>query len=390
MIKNIDKILIITSEPPDAKNANRIWINQILNKLKYNIFWFSVKVPYDEKNQIYKKITYKSGILAKRPNRPSLKFLKKWLDYEILSLYNGYIIKKFCEKNKINTIWIIAESLSIPVGLAAMKITSNNTLLSVLDDYETSGYYWEKNILLSKTRYLNHFKKIILNVEKCSVIGESMQSYYKKKYDIFAQILYPSFSFDKTRIKKKHNLKFEISVAVIGSVYEYLEKEWYLLLSSIKRINDHGSLKIRLLHIGKKVSTKSSTFSFFEEKGWVDEKQLNHMLYDFDAFIVLQSFSNKRYMETKTSFPLKISRYLQSRKPIIALCPSYASVSNFIKKYKCGVVCNDLDIMTLSSMIENLFYNDKEYEKYLEGIKDVNIRFNEKNFEKSIESFFDF
>ena len=133
-----------------------------------------------------------------------------------------------------------------------MKFTSNNTLLSVLDDYETSGYYWEKNILLSKTRYLNRFKKIILNVEKCSVIGEGMQSYYKKKYDIFTQILYPSFSFDKKRIKKKHNLKFEISVAVIGSIYEYLEKEWYLLLSSIKRINDHGSLKIRLLHIGKK------------------------------------------------------------------------------------------------------------------------------------------
>ena len=162
-----------------------------------------------------------------------------------------------------------------------------------------------------------------------------------------------------------------------------------MLLSSIKRINDHGSLKIRLLHIGKRVSTKSSTFSFFEEKGWVDEKQLNHMLYDFDAFIVLQSFSNKRYMETKTSFPLKISRYLQSRKPIIALCPSYASVSNFIKKYKCGVVCNDLDIMTLSSMIENLFYNDKRHGNYLEGIKDVNIVLMKKIL-KIIRKVFDF
>ena len=77
-------------------------------------------------------------------------------------------------------IWIIAESLSVPVGLAAMKFTSNNTLLSVLDDYETSGEYWEKNILLSKSRYLNQFKKIILKVDKCSVIGEGMQSYYKK------------------------------------------------------------------------------------------------------------------------------------------------------------------------------------------------------------------
>ena len=170
-----------------------------------------------------KKNTYKSGILSKRPNRPSLKFIKKWFDYEILSLYNGYIIKKFCEKNKINMIWIIAESLSVPVGLAAMKFTSNNTLLSVLDDYETSGYYWEKNILLSKTRYLNRFKKIILNVDKCSVIGESMQSYYKKSM-IFSQILYPSFSFDKKRIKKRHNLKFEILLGVIGSIYEYLEQ----------------------------------------------------------------------------------------------------------------------------------------------------------------------
>ena len=112
------------------------------------------------------------------------------------------------------------------------------------------------------------------------------------------------------------------------------------------------------------------------------------MLYDFDAFIVLQSFSNKKYIETKTSFPLKVSTYLQSRKPIIALCPSYSSVSNFIKKYKCGVVCNDLDIMTLSSIIENLFYYDIEYDNCLEGIKDVNYRFNEKNFKKSIKSFF--
>ena len=390
MREKIDNILIITSEPPDAKNANRIWINQILNKLNNHIFWFSIKRPYDEKNQIYKKVTYISGILAKRPNRPSLKFIKKWLDYEVFSLYNGYILKKFCEKNEIDIIWIIAESLSIPVGLAAMKLTRNSTLLSVLDDYETSGYYWEKNILLSKSRYLNKFKKIILKVDKCSVIGESMQSYYKKKYNISAQILYPSFSFDKTKIKKKYNSRFEISLAVIGTVYEYLKTEWYLLLNSIKKINDHGLLKIRLLHIGKKVSFKSSTFSFFEEKGWVDEKKLNRMLYDFDAFVVLQSFSNKRYMETKTSFPLKVSRCLQSRKPIIALCPSYSSVSNFIKKYKCGVVCNELDIKNLSSMIKNLFFHDKEYDNYLAGIKDVNHCFNEKNFKQSIESFFDF
>ena len=55
MIKNIDKILIITSEPPDAKNANRIWINQILNKLNNHIFWFSTKGPYDERIKYIKK-----------------------------------------------------------------------------------------------------------------------------------------------------------------------------------------------------------------------------------------------------------------------------------------------------------------------------------------------
>ena len=390
MKKNIDKILIITSEPPDAKNANRIWINHILNELNNHIFWFSTKGPYDKKNQIYKKITYKSGILSKKPNRPSLKFIKKWLDYEIFSLYNGYLIKKLCEEKKIDMIWIIAESLSVPVGLAAMKFTNSKTLLSVLDDYETSGYYWEKNILLSKSRYLNQFKKIILNVDKCSVIGEGMQSYYKKKYNISAQILYPSFSFDITKIKKRNNSKSEILLGVVGSIYEYLNKEWYLLLSSIKKINSHGLLKIRLLHIGKKVSIRSCTFSFFEDKGWVDEKQLDRMLYDFDAFIVLQSFSNKKLIETKTSFPLKVSTYLQSRKPIIALCPSYSSVSNFIKKYKCGVVCNDLDIITLSSMIENLFSYDIEYDNCIKAIKDLNHLFDEKNFKQSIKSFFDF
>ena len=382
--------MIITSEPPDAKNANRIWINQILNKLNNHIFWFSTKGPYDKKNQIYKKITYTSGILSKRPNRPSLKFIKKWLDYEIFSLYNGYLIKKLCEKKRIDMIWIIAESLSVPVGLAAMKFTSNNTLLSVLDDYETSGYYWEKNILLSKSRYLNQFKKIILNADKCSVIGESMQTYYKKKYNISAQILYPSFSFDKTKIKRRYNSKFEISLAVIGSIYEYLNKEWYLLLSSIKKINARGPLKIRLLHIGKKVPITSSKFSFFEEKGWVGDKQLDRMLYDFDAFIVIQSFSNKKYIETKTSFPLKVYTYLQSRKPIIALCPSYSSVSNFIKKYKCGVVCNDLDDISLSSMIENLLSCDMDYDNCIKAIKDLNHLFDEKNFKQSIKGFFDF
>ena len=390
MNKKIDRLLIITSEPPDAKNANRIWINQILNKLNNHIFWFSTKGPYDKKNQIYKKITYTSGILSKRPNRPSLKFIKKWLDYEIFSLYNGYLIKKLCEKKRIDMIWIIAESLSVPVGLAAMKFTSNNTLLSVLDDYETSGYYWEKNILLSKSRYLNQFKKIILNADKCSVIGESMQTYYKKKYNISAQILYPSFSFDKTKIKRRYNSKFEISLAVIGSIYEYLNKEWYLLLSSIKKINARGPLKIRLLHIGKKVPITSSKFSFFEEKGWVGDKQLDRMLYDFDAFIVIQSFSNKKYIETKTSFPLKVSTYLQSRKPIIALCPSYSSVSNFIKKYKCGVVCNNLDDISLSSMIENLLSYDMDYDNCIKAIKDLNHLFDEKNFKQSIKGFFDF
>ena len=285
------------------------------------------------------------------------------------SVYIMVILSKSFEKKKIDMIWIIAESLSVPVGLAAMKFTSNNTLLSVLDDYETSGYHWEKNILLSKSRYLNQFKKIILNVDKCSVIGEGMQSYYKKKYNISAQILYPSFSFDITKIKKRNNSKSEILLGVVGSIYEYLNKEWYLLLSSIKKINSHGLLKIRLLHIGKKVSIRSSTFSFFEDKGWVDEKQLDRMLYDFDAFIVLQSFSNKKFIETKTSFPLKVSTYLQSRKPIIALCPSYSSVSNFIKKYKFGVVCNDLDIITLSSMIENLFSYDIEYDNCIKQLR---------------------
>ena len=93
-------------------------------------------------------------------------------------------------------IWIIAESLSVPVGLAAMKFTSNNTLLSVLDDYETSGYYWEKIFYYQKVDTLIN-SKIILKVLKCRS-GE-VESYYKKKYNISAQILYPSFSFDKTK-----------------------------------------------------------------------------------------------------------------------------------------------------------------------------------------------
>ena len=52
----LPNILLLTSEPPDAKNANRIWLNRIIRQY-HNLF--DVKINKDDINHVCREINKK-------------------------------------------------------------------------------------------------------------------------------------------------------------------------------------------------------------------------------------------------------------------------------------------------------------------------------------------
>jgi hypothetical protein len=99
-----------------------------------------------------------------------------------------------------------------------------------------------------------------------------------------------------------------------------------------------------------------------EYLGWRSQKETIEIFENSDLLYCPYWFDPNFEMESKLSFPSKLSSYLASGRPVLFHGPDYSSPGRFLKENQAAALCFSLDANLLKVTIEKFILDDEYYE----------------------------
>ena len=109
-------------------------------------------------------------------------------------------------------------------------------------------------------------------------------------------------------------------------------------------------------------------------------QELNGYLQRADLLLVASSFLPEYAHMTRSSVQTKLTDYMAAGRPILACGPAYSACNQFLKKWKCGLVCETNQVNTIESFLMDIIPNKTLHQE----IAEVAFNVLNENFDKKI------
>ncbi len=174
-------------------------------------------------------------------------------------------------------------------------------------------------------------------------------------------------------------------VGSVGSVNS--AENWKTLLEAIDLLNArHGEGSYRVLHVGDLAPSMPVTEDL-EVTGWVPEERFVEQLRRIDIGFLNWSFAPDMAETARTSFPLKVTSYIQAQTPMLALGPRDSTAVRFVRESRCGAACAEPQAAALADCLEEFLANADELAIAQASVHALKKRFSRERFFESFESF---
>ncbi len=234
--------------------------------------------------------------------------------------------------------------------------------------------------------YEREFAKTLRAAARCGVISDYMGEVYTQRYGVETTTLYLGVEEEKCLDPGELSPgKKPIVVGSVGSVNS--AENWTTLLEAIDRLNArHGEGSYRVLHVGN-LAPSMPVSKYLEVTGWVPEEMFVEQLRRIDIGFLNWSFSPDMAETARTSFPLKVTSYIQAQVPILALGPRDSTVVRFVRESRCGAACAEPRPEALASCLGEFLANADELAIAQASVHALKKRFSRERFFGSFESF---
>ncbi len=379
-----NRILFITCMPIEKpKTASMVFMGVLLEKYKSIFSWFSLRPPLKNSNNTF-EIPYNYTDRVKR-----LTFntnLGLFVNYFLWPHIQAVKAARFGSKQKCNIVWTDIAFKSIITGRLTAKYLNAPLFINIHDDpvnrlklRNLPDWFLEW--------YKNQFIKTLKASEKVSVISDYMGEIYQKRYGVTTTTLFIGVETEKCFLAIPFDRdKKQIVIGSVGSMN--CPKNWDLLLNSVKMLNEKYKTRYFLiLHIGN-LDASLLRSQYVIETGWLPEKEYLNYLAKIDIGFLNWSFDPLFEDSGRLSFPLKIHSYIQAQKPMLAIGPRGSSVIRFVSDKNCGICCLENNSEILSQCIEKLIFDTQDYERALNGLRELKREFSRELFFKPVRKFF--
>lgn len=217
-----------------------------------------------------------------------------------------------------------------------------------------------------KNSYINNFiiKRYILrkimHFSSADFISEKMYSIFKHKFshsnsiitNALVDLLITNEEIFESKTKKG-NIKHLVHLSFAGNFRFKKEIISFIDLLESNKIN----FQFHFFSSNKIENSNIINHGFINSR-----KDLLIRLNEMDVGFIPMSFSEKDKELVETSFPSKLATYLTAGIPVVVFAPKFSAVSEFVKKYKLGLVISDKNLIKCNLTNE---------------INDINIHFHE-------------
>jgi len=240
--------------------------------------------------------------------------------------------------------WIVAMNEGTLVVPELKRLTNRPVHVSVQDDQEKgmfgrmARYWWMARLARTPlARALRHSDSV-------DVVSEGMRRYYEAEFAVSSRVTHlimDSFQA-RGRIVEVDGV---IKIGHIGTLYdEGVGIQFGRALRAFARKSEKR-VKWRMIGLAPKFRRLRTLYpDLIEDLGNMPESAAVDLLQDCDVVYAMYPFASNAKVFRQTSFPTKLSTYLQCGRPILAHTPEDSTLAQFVDEYKLGMVCRSLNV----------------------------------------------
>ena len=214
---------------------------------------------------------------------------------------------------------------------------------------------------ISTRRIRNAFKQALWLSTTTATASWAMGKYYQGIHGVSTVPILPSLPRAvAVSPAKEVNEGTEFVIGLAGQLYAI--EEWNALLNALSRrewkIGERG---VRIRVFGRSISIESSEKMRIEFLGWHTQLDTIRLLSQTDVLYCPYWFDPVFELESRLSFPSKLTTYLAAGRPVFFHGPEYASPATFLRDQDSAVFCHSLESGDIVTTLEKVLTNKALY-----------------------------
>jgi hypothetical protein len=312
-------LILLTDYPPDARGGGAVILRSLLGpREREGLVWLTLS-PTNEANE--NVITLRSGS-AGRGGRSVGK------DTTIHAGALAREILAVAQERAAGAIWVVMHHAAVPIAAKIVRSGRFPVHLTVHDDPAFANALRSKRYLMLVPWIERHFAYAMKRATSIDVVGEAMRKRYRMRYGVDSTVVHRALDepveSGPTYDADRHGLR----VGVLGSTYSY--EPLPLLAKAVeiaaKRLNVPPRLRIMGKSYGERLRDEYAGRVEVDVTGHVSEIDAIPLLRECFALDLNYPFDRRDAVLRQTSFPTKLSTYIQAARPLLLHVPTDSSV----------------------------------------------------------------
>lgn len=318
-------VILLADYPADTEGGGAVILRSLLpDSEREKVVWVSFQPPKDGAEHGFETHTLKRGSHGRtRGRRRSV-----GLDQTLFARDLADELLAFARERNAQAIWAVLHGAAVPV---ANRLTRRHALplhATVHDDPAFANALRSKRYLGLVSWIEGQFNEVLVRADSVDVIGGAMADRYRRLLGVEAPVVHRALEHSVAPAPEYDPAKHGLSVGVLGSTYSYgqLPRLGRAVGRAAKELGVRGRLLVIGRSHGERLRADMGDLIDVEVTGHVDEAEgIEHLKTCF-ALYINYPFARRDAVLRQTSFPTKLSTYVQVARPLLLNVPADSSV----------------------------------------------------------------
>ncbi|MFD0750769.1 hypothetical protein ACFQZS_11505 [Mucilaginibacter calamicampi] len=194
------------------------------------------------------------------------------------------------------------------------------------------------------------FAKHLQEAEHVFVISPVMQQFYQERFGVKSTVLFgPADPKEENKVSR--NTPTQIKIGYFGAVTEWQTDALCAVADALQNTDTTLDIYSVVNKLPDKLNIDGVYF-----KGRLQQNEVLNTMQRYDAVLLPISFSQKMRSMSEFNIATKMSEYLASGVPVLAIGPAYAGMIKYLKQHNAALIVESLalsDIRHAFSQLSN-------------------------------------
>ncbi len=332
-------LILLTDYPPDTAGGGAVILRSLLGpEERSSLVWISPTPPANPSTAGPNVVTLRSGSAGRGPRSLGR-------DSTIHAAALSREVLAEAQSRRAQAVWSVMHGAAVAIVARCLRAGPLPFHLTVHDDPAFANALRSKRYLALVPWIERDFAFAMKGATSIDVIGQGMADRYRRRYGVDSVVIHralkapisPSPSYDRGRCG--------LRVGVLGSTYSY--DQLPLLARAVEiaagRLGVPGRLLIMGQSYGDRLKSESGDRLDVEVTGHISEDDAVPLLRDCFTLYLNYPFGRRDAVLRQTSFPTKLSTYIQAARPLLLHVPADSSVIPLVNRDGFATAWADLD-----------------------------------------------